>query len=90
MELSHGPVSPAGGIHKLLVAFLEFLHLAGAVGIGLGDTDARDAAFHRGIDGGIALAAVVEGTAHGPSEVQGNHHQNGHTGEDDQSQDRID
>ncbi len=90
VELGHGPVSPAGGIHKLPVALPEFLHLPGAVGIGLGDADAGDAALHGGIDGGVALAAIVKGTAHGPAEVQGDHHQNRNTGKDNQGQDGID
>ncbi len=90
MEHGHGPVGPAGSVHELLVALPELFHFPLAVGIGLGHTDAGDAALHGGVDCGVAFAAVIEGPAHGPAEIERHHHQNGHTGEDDQGQYRVD
>ena len=90
VEHGHGPVGPAGSVHELPVALPELLDLPLAVGVGLCHADAGDAALHRGVDGGIALAAVVKGAAHCLAEVQGHHHQNRYAGEDDQGQYRVD
>ena len=55
----------------------------------LGHTDAGDAAFHGGIDGGVAFAPGIKGAAHGLAHVPGNNHQDRHAGENDQLSDEL-
>ena len=60
-EFCHGIVSTLGSIHKLFVANLKLIQFPGGICVSLGDPDTGDGAFHRGVDDGVALAAIIKG-----------------------------
>ena len=71
MELTHSVVSFLTSVDEGVVADLEFLGLLVLIGVSLGDADARDRAFKRGIDNGVACASLCERGAHLLAEICG-------------------
>ena len=90
MEFCHCLIGVSRGAYESFVTFAELLHFATCVGVGLGDPDAGNAALDGGVDGSIALPAIIKGLLHCLAVVGTDHDHDRHTGKDDKGQQGVD
>ena len=72
VELTHSIVSFFTSVDEGVVADLEFFGLLVLIGVSLGNADARDRAFKRGVYHGVGGAALGECGAHLLAEIRRN------------------
>ena len=90
MEFCHGIVRIVRGVYELQVSLHKLFHLALCIGVCLCHANTCDAAFHGGVDDGIAFAAILKCLFHRLAVMPGNDDKKRHAGEYDQGKDPID